>query len=496
MDNRLREINSQHEDLYRRILEFSFDQPGTQVSFCKKLERENGWSLSYTQRVIEEYKKFVFLAVASGYPVSPSDQVDQVWHLHLSYSRSYWQEFCPNVLQAPLHHEPSRGGSSEQSRFDKMYSQTLESYEQVFGKAPPSDIWPPLKSRLARDIHLVRIDRQKNWVLPKPNLKILAKIRPRKVEILPLLLFLSFAVTSCQSNPGVPNPLDLTGPDFLVFYSLIGIIGIALSFWLRYSLRLPSDAPNSASTNLSAYEVAFLTGGNGRMISTALVSLMQKGYVAVHPRSLKLTLKKAVDDSCDSMERLVAKKIDTLDGGIDQLIGKSKNIGDEIRDRLQKFGLIVVDRQSLKVQIYPALIMFSLLGIGALKTFVGISRGKPVSLLLLCMFVFLIFGIILLVRPFRSRYGDRVLKDLIAESEHLKIDLNLESQLPLAFALFGGTVLSGESAFADVRQFFTSSGVNGGSNSSSGDSSSGDSSSGSCGGGGGCGGGCGGCSGG
>ncbi len=486
MDNRLGEMNSQQADLYGRIQAFSFDQPGTQLSFAKKLARENVWSLAHTQRAIDEYKKFVFLAVAAGHPVSPSDQVDQVWHLHLSYTRSYWQEFCPKVLQTSLHHEPTRGGSLEKSKFDKMYSQTLESYEQVFGKAPPSDIWPPLKSRLARDIHLVRIDRQKNWVLPKPNLKTLAKIRPRKVEILPLLLFLSFAVTSCQSNLGIPNPLDLTGPDFLVFYSLIGIIGIALSFWLRYSLRLPSDAPKSASTNLSAYEVAFLTGGNRRMISTALVSLMQKGYVVAQPRSLKLTLEKAVDDSCDWMERLVAKKIDTLDGGIDQLIQKSKDIGDEIRDRLQKFGLIVSDRQSLKVQIYPTLIMFSLLGIGALKTFVGISRGKPISLLLLCMSVLLIFGIILLVRPFRSRYGDRVLKGLIAESQHLKTDPNLNSQLPLAFALFGGTVLAGESIFADVRQFFTSSGVNGGGDSNSGDSNSSGS----------CGGGCGGCGGG
>lgn len=76
--------------------------------------KENGWSHRYAQRVMEEYKRFTFLAVVAGHPVSPSDPVDQVWHLHLSYTRSYWQDFCPNILQTPLHHEPSRGGRSEQ----------------------------------------------------------------------------------------------------------------------------------------------------------------------------------------------------------------------------------------------------------------------------------------------------------------------------------------------------------------------------------------------
>ena len=32
---------------------------------------------------IEEYRKFVFLALVAGHQITPSDQVDQVWHLHL-----------------------------------------------------------------------------------------------------------------------------------------------------------------------------------------------------------------------------------------------------------------------------------------------------------------------------------------------------------------------------------------------------------------------------
>jgi hypothetical protein len=38
----------------------------------------------------------------STHIVTPSEQVDQVWHLHLTYTRSYWDEFCPNVLGQPF----------------------------------------------------------------------------------------------------------------------------------------------------------------------------------------------------------------------------------------------------------------------------------------------------------------------------------------------------------------------------------------------------------
>jgi hypothetical protein len=43
--------------------------------------RANGWSRPFALRAIEEYRKFVFLALVADHQVTPSDQVDQVWHL-------------------------------------------------------------------------------------------------------------------------------------------------------------------------------------------------------------------------------------------------------------------------------------------------------------------------------------------------------------------------------------------------------------------------------
>jgi hypothetical protein len=126
------------------------------LSFSARLARENRWSEDFACRVIEEYKRFCFLAVTAGHEVTPSDAVDQAWHLHLTYSRDYWARFCPEVLGRELHHGPTAGGTNERDRYFEQYAQTLKSYEAAFGPAP-QDIWPDARRRFGRDPRGVRV---------------------------------------------------------------------------------------------------------------------------------------------------------------------------------------------------------------------------------------------------------------------------------------------------------------------------------------------------
>jgi hypothetical protein len=98
--------------LLERIDAFSLDLPEAELSFSERLARDNGWSHSYARKVIVEYKRFAFLAVAAGHPVTPSEDVDQAWHLHLCYTESYWTHFCREVLGRQLHQRADQGGSS------------------------------------------------------------------------------------------------------------------------------------------------------------------------------------------------------------------------------------------------------------------------------------------------------------------------------------------------------------------------------------------------
>jgi hypothetical protein len=129
---------------------------GAALSFMTRLAQENGWSRAKAERVFDEYRRFCFLAVTAGHEVSPSDAVDQAWHLHLTYSRDYWERFCPQVLGRPLHHGPTTGGASEHHRFYAQYARTLQAYEVAFG-LPPVDIWPDawrlLEDQGARRVH-------------------------------------------------------------------------------------------------------------------------------------------------------------------------------------------------------------------------------------------------------------------------------------------------------------------------------------------------------
>jgi hypothetical protein len=165
-------MNTQQIELLHRIQEFQLDNPDSNFSFSQRLARENGWTVQYAKSVINEYKKFIFLAVIAEHPVTPSDQVDQVWHLHLSYSRSYWEEFCSKVLQQPLHHQPTRGLKEDQENFPKWYSKTLTSYAKLFQTQPPADIWPQTKTRFSRDAKFRRVNSKQHWVIPKPSLSL------------------------------------------------------------------------------------------------------------------------------------------------------------------------------------------------------------------------------------------------------------------------------------------------------------------------------------
>lgn len=137
------------------------------LSFAARLARENGWSGHQAERVILEYKRFCFLAVTSGHQVTPSDAVDQVWHLHLTFTHDYWERFCPDVLGQPLHHGPTAGGNAEQHRFFEQYAATLASYERTFGVSPPPDLWPNAARRLREDPKARRVHPRDAWIVPK-----------------------------------------------------------------------------------------------------------------------------------------------------------------------------------------------------------------------------------------------------------------------------------------------------------------------------------------
>ncbi len=473
-------MNTKQAELLQRLEKFSPDSADAAFPFSSRLAKENQWSLAYTNRVIAEYKRFAFLSVEAGHPVSPSEDVDQVWHLHLTYSQSYWKDFCPEILQTPLHHSPTRGGVDESAKFDNWYRKTFESYRRFFGE-PPRDIWPTPEEKAAQKNHFVRVDKETHWVIPK--------LRLPKVRI--GLALVTLALLGLAGCGGDVNPFNWKGPDFLLLFFLTCAFSFTAAAILRWKWREPSDPGNEDFSSMDPYSAAFLNGGKILAVNTAISSLVDCKMVRVDADDQRLFSIAPIDTDAPPLEKAIHVAASSGEK-IPQVREAAKPVVTAMMEQLQGHGLIVSDAQASKVRWNATLIALFPVLMGIVKIGVGLSRGKPVSFLVVSCIIATVVALIAFARrPHRSRRGDAVLKQLQERYRDYK-DLKLTyptltpQQVALGIGLFGMTALAG-TAMADLEKTLRP-------------PSSADGGSGGCGsscGGGGCGGGgCGGCGGG
>ncbi len=165
-------MTTQQAELWQKIRNFSLDDNSVVFKFSDRVARENGWTKTYSLRVIEEYKKFIFLCCIADTGITPSDSVDQVWHLHLTFTKSYWVDFCRNTLEKEIHHNPTKGGEKEALKFNDFYTHSHQLYFETFGAIPPEDIWQDNHTRFS-DVDFQRVNLKKFWIIEKPTLPII-----------------------------------------------------------------------------------------------------------------------------------------------------------------------------------------------------------------------------------------------------------------------------------------------------------------------------------
>ncbi len=481
-------MKTEHADLLQRLEKFSLDCSDASFPFSSRLAKENRWSLAYSHRVIEEYKRFVFLAVAAGHPVSPSESVDEAWHLHLTYSQSYWKEFCPQVLRMPLHHQPTKGGLVEKVKFEDWYAGTLQSYRTFFGE-PPADIWPSPAKKAAQRNHFVRVDLEKNWVLPKIHFT-------RTRRNLAVACIALFGVVGCGAIVAdTSNPLNMRGPEFLKWYFWLSVICFAIATWVRWKLRKPSDMPVEDSSNLDAYSAAFLNKGKILAVNSAIASLIERKIIKADAKERRLFVRQELPLDAHPLERAVH----TFANGelIADARAAAKPVVTAMMEQLQRHGLLMDETQIRKVRFTALSIALIPVVMGLIKICVGLSRGKPVMFLIIACILTTVVALVAFIRkPHRSRRGDFVLKKLREKNrnlEHLKLDTTSldPAYIAMGMGLFGMGALAG-TPLSDLRKTLQPPPSVGSSSSGCG-SSCGSSCGSGCGGGGG--GGCGGCGG-
>jgi len=199
-------------ELWGRITGLQIDHGAPQFTFVQRLARENAWHESFANRVNDEYLRFVYLACISDSKVTPSVAVDQAWHLHLCYTRSYWGDLCERILGRPLHHGPTEGGSKEATRFRAQYENTLALYQKEFGGAPPADIWPRSDVRFGEKVNPFWVSRDRFVVFEK--------IRFQKAATISGIAAASVVGAGAAAN----------GSGSTVF-AVLAVIGLLILFW-------------------------------------------------------------------------------------------------------------------------------------------------------------------------------------------------------------------------------------------------------------------------
>ncbi|MDQ6433152.1 hypothetical protein RB623_03700 [Mesorhizobium sp. LHD-90] len=154
-------------DLFARIDAYTIGPADAELSFASRLARENDWSDGYATEVIGEYKRFIYLVCISDGTLTPSRDVDEAWHLHLSYTRDYWERFCRDTLKRDLHHTPTEGGQAEAGKFAELYNDTLRAYRAEFREKPPRLIWPDAEARFSENASPVKVSDDRYFIVAK-----------------------------------------------------------------------------------------------------------------------------------------------------------------------------------------------------------------------------------------------------------------------------------------------------------------------------------------
>jgi uncharacterized protein (TIGR04222 family) len=424
---------------------------GASDSFGRRLARENRWTPAYAARIVREYQRFLLLARSASELISPSDPVDQAWHLHVLDTRGY-RDFCRKVLGRQLDHCPSRGGSDERGKFQAAYVHTLELYRRAFGEEPPEDIWPSAAQRVEDESDYARIDVRANWILPKPRFARALAVRyhawkvtqPRILVALPAL-----AAVGCVTGGTAAG--SISGPTFLTWFVGVWIASVVVAYSIREGWGVDRKV---RETKLDAYEGAFLAGSASAAVDGALAVLVATDRIAFQARAGTLLTTRPLAPGAHPLERAIHAALPPgLPMPVRNIRFDAGKFTADIAERLHALGLI-----SRRPSVWPLAIALIAPAIGILR--IGSRIGTPHPTVWLVLLTIASTGFALLVfRPnHRTPAGEVLLRELKARhatlgSSRSAPELAAHGALPLAIGLFGIGALAPGSELGGMRRF-------------------------------------------
>src|ERR1044071_3694490 len=248
------------------------------------------------------------------------------------------------------------------------------------------------------------------------------------------------------------NPLELTGPVFLILYITVLAAACFLAYFLRQAARGEMGF-DPRELSFDAYEAAYLSGGAKLATATAIATLVQSKVLRLSFVDNTLSSIANLPRGSHPFEQAVHRVVASGEARtIESIRTKTASATDHMMARLKALGLIIGDQQMTTAHILPVFVMGMVLLFGVAKIFIGLSRGRPISFLsILCLLTAFIAYRLYKSPPFRTQLGDRTLERLQHLNAALQTTAKAQPQrlatgdVAMAIALFG----MGEIAFAD-----------------------------------------------
>jgi uncharacterized protein (TIGR04222 family) len=408
--------------LWEKITAFDLDDPISEYGFSTRLAAENYWTKDFTAKAILEYKKFMYLAGTSDFMVSPSEIVDTVWHQHLIFTKSY-ADLC-QIIGKTVQHIPSTHNREDFEKFQQAKERTKKLYASTFGQQP-AEIWEYAGMYEALN-------------LPKSKFKIRTFVIFGVLTMMACLVPFYFLLK--------PIYVHIDNPYFIVGYFFsIPVISIGLSMFNYFHLAAIVKTFERCTFihSLAPMELVYLKtqkldnvihGHVSQLVDTGAITVVQKNQALkigsiTKPLSIEeYTIFEALKHSGPVSYHVLLQQL------------KSKPAFDNISNSMDAFKKYFTKSTAFGKLFYVNFAVYAFVIMLALtRLLTGLTRGKPVEVLVLVLFVMTALAVSRLLALTKSICTDTIPK--FYKNDILPNEKNRDAW-PWRFFLLGPTVLS------------------------------------------------------
>jgi hypothetical protein len=99
--------------------------------FKNRLKAKYKWTEEKCDDLISQYKQFLFIAATSNESETPTQEVDEVWHEHILFTRDYFDDWT-KILGKTIHHAPDKVIDEEKT--EKVFAKTQSKLDALDAK--------------------------------------------------------------------------------------------------------------------------------------------------------------------------------------------------------------------------------------------------------------------------------------------------------------------------------------------------------------------------